>query len=82
MCSSDLLLKFAQLYGVDLSALIGKGSEVNPAVSNITNFVLLIVVPLNLLKGTLVSSITTVLYKKFSHILKQGSMERMIKTAK
>lgn len=77
-----LLPKFAQLYGVDLSVLIGRGTEVNHAVSNLTNFILLIVVPLNLLKGTLVSGITIVLYKKLSPVLKHNSMERVVKTAK
>ena len=77
-----LLPKFAQLYGMDLSKIIGMGSVINPAVNNVTNFVLLMVVPLNLLKGSLISVITILLYKKFSYILKQGNTLRVIKTVK
>lgn len=77
-----LLPKFAQMYGMDISALIGMGSAVNPAVTNIQTFALMIVVPLNLLKGGLISALTIVLYKKFSPILKQGNSFREVNTAK
>ena len=77
-----LLPKFAQLFGMDLSSIIGMGSTVNPAVSNIQTFALMIVAPMNLLKGTLVSILTIVLYKKFSPVLKNGNAFREVNIAK
>ena len=77
-----LLPKFAQMYGMDLSALVGMGSAINPAVTNVQTFALMIVVPLNLLKGAMVSTLTIVLYKKFSPILKQSNTFREVNTAK
>ena len=77
-----LLPKFAQMYGMDLSVLVGMGSAINPAVTNVQTFALMIVVPLNLLKGAMVSTLTIVLYKKFSPILKQSNTFREVNTAK
>jgi len=71
-----LLPKFAQMYGMDLSALVGMGSAINPAVNSIQTFALMIVAPLNLLKGCMISVLTIALYKKFSPILKQGNSFR------
>ena len=67
---------------MDLSSIIGMGSTVNPAVSNIQTFALMIVAPMNLLKGTLVSILTIVLYKKFSPVLKNGNAFREVNMAK
>ena len=77
-----LLPKFAQLFGMDLNAIIGMGSAINPSVSNIQTFALMIVAPMNLLKGTLISTLTIVLYKKFSPVLKQGKAFREVNMAK
>ena len=77
-----LLPKFAQLFGMDLNAIIGMGSAINPSVSNIQTFALMIVAPVNLLKGTLISTLTIVLYKKFSPVLKQGKAFREVNMAK
>lgn len=77
-----LLPKFAELYGTDLNILIAEGSKINPAVSNIQTFALMIVAPLNLLKGGLISTLTFILYKKFSPILKQSNSARVPKAAK
>jgi len=65
-----LLPKFAELYGMPLEALIAMGTAVNPKITNITNFVILAVAPLNIIKGTSVSLITMLIYKKISPILK------------
>ena len=77
-----LLPKFAQMYGMDLSALVGMGSAINPAVTSIQTFALMIVAPLNLLKGCMISVLTIALYKKFSPILKQGNSFREVNTVK
>lgn len=58
-----LLPKFAQLYGMPLDTIIGMGTAINGGVTNITTFVIFCVAPLNLVKGTVVSILTMLLYK-------------------
>ena len=67
-----LLPKFAQLFGWPIERIIGMGTEVNAHITDITSFVVLAVAPMNLIKGTLVSAITLLIYKKLSPILKHG----------
>jgi len=67
-----LLPKFAQLFGMPLEAIVGMGTAVNPAIDSVTTLVIFAVAPLNLLKGSLVSLITLLIYKKLSPILKAG----------
>ncbi len=77
-----LLPKFAQLYGMPLEALIGMGTEINPAITDITSFVCFAVAPLNLIKGTSVSVVTLLVYKSLSPILKDDKVRaRAQKTA-
>ena len=59
-----LLPKFSQLYGLPLDAIISMGSAIWPAVTNVATFVMLCVAPLNLLKGSVVSLLTLLLYKR------------------
>lgn len=65
-----LLPTYGKAFGMPIDALVGMGSAVNPAITNVTTFVLLAVAPFNLLKGVIVSVITLVLYKYVSPILK------------
>lgn len=73
-----LIPKFVVLYGLpSIDSIIGMGSAVNPAITNLTTFVCLAVAPLNLLKGSVISIITMLVYKPLSPILKEGhSMAR------
>ena len=64
-----LLPKFAQLYGQPLEAIIGMGSAIHASIRDVTGFVLLCVAPLNLVKGTLVSILTMLLYKRVARPL-------------
>ena len=64
-----LLPKFSQLYGLPLDAIIGMGSKINPAIENLTTFVLLAVAPLNLIKGSAISVLTLLLYKRVARPL-------------
>lgn len=66
-----LLPKFAQLFGMPLEAIIGMGTAINPKITNVTSFVFFAVAPLNLIKGSLVSIITLLIYKKISPIIKK-----------
>ncbi len=74
-----LLPAFAALYGMPLEALIGMGTEINSAITDVTSFVIICVAPLNLLKGSIVSVITILIYKQLSPILKFGRIESVKK---
>ena len=69
-----LLPAYAKAFGMPIDALVGMGSAVNPAITDIRTFALLAVAPFNFLKGALVSVITFVLYKYVSPILKGNHM--------
>ncbi len=64
-----LLPKFSQLYGLPLDTILSMGTAIHPGVQGLTSFVLWCVAPLNLLKGTAVSLLTLVLYKRVERIL-------------
>lgn len=64
-----LLPKFAELYGIPLDAIISKGAKINGNIHNVTTFVLICVAPLNLLKSTVVSFMTMLLYKRVARPL-------------
>ena len=59
-----LLPKFSQLYGLPLDSIIAMGTAIWGGVQGVGSFVALCVAPLNLLKGTMVSVLTMLLYKK------------------
>ena len=64
-----LLPKFAELYGMPLDTIIAMGAEINGSIHNVTTFVMLCVAPLNLVKGTVVSVLTMLLYKRVARPL-------------
>ncbi len=64
-----LLPKFAQLYEIPLDAIIGMGSKINASVTNVATFVIICVAPLNIVKGTVVSILTMLLYKRVARPL-------------
>lgn len=68
-----LLPKFAALFGMPLDAIIGMGTSINPRITNVSTFVFFAVAPLNLIKGTSVSLITMLIYKKISSIIKNAT---------
>lgn len=59
-----LLPKFAELYGLPLEQIIAMGAKLRGGVRDVTTFVMLCVVPLNLTKGVVVSLLTMLLYKR------------------
>ncbi|HBV82527.1 MAG: ECF transporter S component [Lachnospiraceae bacterium] len=65
-----LLPTFAVMYGMPMEALIEMGTKINANITNVITFVAFCVAPLNLLKGTMVSVLTFLLYKPLSPILK------------
>ena len=58
-----LIPKFSQLFHLPLEQIISMGGAINANVTDLTTFVLLCVVPLNLVKGAAVSVLTMLLYK-------------------
>lgn len=70
-----LLPAYAKLYGgIPVSALIEEGTEVNPAINNMLTFILFAVAPVNLIKGTVISVVTLLVYKKLSPVIKNSTL--------
>lgn len=65
-----LLPTYAAAFGMPIDALVAMGTAVNSHITNIFTFVVLAVAPFNLVKGTLVSIIVFLVYKRISPILK------------
>lgn len=68
--SMILLPAYAKAFHMPIDSLIAMGTAVNPHINGLTAFILLAVAPFNLLKGGLVSLITTLIYKRVSIIIK------------
>ena len=64
-----LLPTFSRLFHMDMDVILGMGQAINPGVKDLTTFVILMVAPLNIVKGVVVSVIT----KPLSPIIKYGS---------
>ncbi|MDO4304035.1 MAG: ECF transporter S component [Bacillota bacterium] len=77
-----LLPAFASLYGMPLEAIVEMGTKVNGSINSVTTLVIFAVAPLNLLKGSSVSIVTLLVYKKLSPILKTGTVGRVKNAAK
>lgn len=65
-----LLPVFAKMFHMDITTIVAMGSDANANVNTVTTFVLFIVAPLNIIKGTMNTVITLFLYKPLSPILK------------
>lgn len=70
-----LIPAFSRLYGMPLDAIVAMGSAIHPSVNSVYGLVLMCVVPLNLLKGVLISVPTMVLYKRISKVLHNAAQE-------
>lgn len=67
-----LLLPFyAKAYNMPLEAVIGMCQAVNPAIDNLFTYIMLGIVPFNLIKGSVVAILTFVVYKRLSHFIHQ-----------
>lgn len=65
-----LLPAYGKAFGMPVSAFIEMGGAVHSSVTNMLSFVMLILVPFNLLKYTLTSLIVFLIYKRIRIILK------------
>lgn len=57
---------YVKLYGIPLDTILKMGHAANPLVDNLTGFLLLTVLPFNLIKYSSVSLLTYLIYKKAS----------------
>lgn len=64
-----LLPKFAEIYGISLESIIAAGAKINANIRNVATFVIFCVAPLNLIKGSVVSVLTMLLYKRVARPL-------------
>lgn len=60
---------YSKAYGLPLDKIIAMGSAVNRYVVDLKSMIIYAVLPFNLLKGTVVSLITILIYKRLSPIL-------------
>ncbi|QSX04738.1 ECF transporter S component [Sedimentibacter sp. zth1] len=64
-----LLPVYSRVYGAPLQSFVDMGHAINKYIVDLKTLVLYAVVPFNLLKGIIVSTITLLIYKKISPIL-------------
>ena len=68
-----LLPAFSKLFGMPMDVILDMGAKVNPLVKgDIVSFVIACVAPLNLIKGTVVSVVTMLIYKPLSPLIKKS----------
>jgi len=60
---------YANLYGIDLDTIISMGTAINKNIVDLKTMMFIAVVPFNLLKGTIVTIMTLLIYKRVSPIL-------------
>ena len=60
-----------------MDVIVGMGTKVNSAITDVTTLVAFAVVPFNLLKGVVVSALTFLLYKRISPILHKNDAKRI-----
>lgn len=64
-----LIPKFAQLFHMEIPAIVGMGTAVNKHITSVWTLVFYAVVPFNLLKGVVVSAVTFLIYKRISPVM-------------
>ena len=70
-----LLPAFSSLYGLPLETIVGMGTAINKNINSVTTLVL----PLNLIKGTSVSVLTMLVYKRTSVFLHNLMADNSVK---
>ena len=64
-----LLPVYSKVYGAPIQAFIDMGNVLNPAITDLKTLIMYAVVPFNILKGILVSTMVVLIYKRLSPIL-------------
>ena len=68
-----LIPTYVALFGMPLDVILGMGQAINSRVTDVWSFVILMVAPINLIKGTMISVLTMLVYKRVSPIIKYGA---------
>lgn len=66
-----LLPFYAKMYGMSIESIIEMSQKVNPAINSMQTYLLIGVLPFNLIKGILASVITYFLYKRLSKFMQK-----------
>ena len=70
LCNYFIMIPaYVYLAGFPMNAIIGMGTAINPAITDLVTLIIIAVVPFNLIKGILCSVLTALLYKRVSPIL-------------
>lgn len=72
-CLSNAFVMFplySVVMGIPMDSFIAMGTAIHPAIDNMVTFVVLCMVPFNLVKGIIISLITLLLYKRLKVVLK------------
>lgn len=72
-CLSNTFVMFplySVVMGIPMDSFIAMGTAIHPAIDNMVTFVVLCMVPFNLVKGIIISMITLLLYKRLKVVLK------------
>ena len=72
-CLSNAFVMFplySVVMGIPMDSFIAMGTAIHPAIDNMVTFVVLCMVPFNLVKGIIISMITLLLYKRLKVVLK------------
>lgn len=72
-CLSNAFVMFplySMVMGIPMDSFIAMGTAIHPAIDNMVTFVVLCMVPFNLVKGIIISMITLLLYKRLKVVLK------------
>lgn len=64
-----LIPVYAKVFGAPIQAFVDMGNALNPAITDLKTLILFAVVPFNLFKGIVISSIVLLIYKRISPIL-------------
>lgn len=67
-----LLPAFSALFGMPMEAILSMGAEINGRINSVTTFVCFAVAPINIIKSVAASTVTLVIYKPLSPILKSA----------
>lgn len=75
-----LLPLYEKVLNFPISAVVGMASKVNPNIKDLNSLIVWCIAPFNLIKGLIISVLTSMAYKSVSPILKQeeGNQERKI----
>ncbi len=70
---------YEKVLGFPIAVVVEMGTKINPNIKNLTSFIILSIIPFNLLKGVVVSAVTLAIYKRVSPILHKENMNREYK---